>query len=67
MMIMMMFVSNIFFWEFNEITPFLVEENHQLFHVVRLIHFIAESNKIFFLSLLKSQLWSSYGSDRVIW
>lgn len=28
-------------------TPFFVEENHRLFHVVRLIHFIAESNKTF--------------------
>lgn len=65
---MMMFVSNIFFWEFYEITPFFVEENHQLFHVVRLIHFIAESNKIFlFLFLFESQMWSSYGTDRVIW
>lgn len=58
---MMMFVSNILFWEFNEITPFFVEEYHQLFHVVRLIH------KYSFCLSLKVNCEVLMALTRVIW
>ena len=40
-----------YFSGFDEMNPVFVKENHSLFPVVRLIHFVAESNKKMSVSL----------------